>query len=453
MTDIKADYLKYTAPDVKGPFIAALKKVPVFSRLTEVLISQLFDYAKFIYLEDKDQPVRNGQFGQNIYVLIHGTLEVFLEDQSGNEKQMDVIFRPFSVFGEQCLLGEAYNTTIESRGETLLLAIDMSVLPDIFGGWEHPDQLLDDQDYQPSLDLNTIIASVLMTRLNRLIKDQYKLVQKLVILHQSSEYRTSWRQNVLLTTIFNEFTQNQLSPLLKVDEILDETLALVRSSNERLDEMLRRLPVNTEKIYLELARLESLGKIDNVNLMLMEAIQRLTLKALELDEYTKGLELEPHNLPAIISLSEYLDEVYLTIIESGVLSGDMSKASFLEGFLNESYPDPGQLLSYVREHGLIDSVFRSSYLMLLISQTCLRKEYELNQLIARCVSYLTKLNTPRQNVTTMRQKFIEDNQSITTELIDLYNQTIQSSAERIKKRQPTDTGQDSVEELLSKYHL
>ncbi|NQU63771.1 MAG: cyclic nucleotide-binding domain-containing protein, partial [SAR324 cluster bacterium] len=397
--------------------------------------------------------VQEGKFGQNIYILIQGRLEVYLQTESGEEKQTDVIFKPFSIFGEQCIMGESNNASVESRGETLLLAIDMSALPDLFEGWETPDSRLEDTAYRQSLDMNMIFATVLLDRLNRLIRDQFKLAQKLLILHQSEEFQTSWKQNVLLTTLFNEFSLNQLSPNLEINKSLQQALALYIPQNQRLNELISEPLVNTEKVYLELARLESLGKINGMNILLMETIRRLSEKALTLDDYKKGLELQPHSLPAIISLPEFLNELFLAVCDSGVLAQELTKEQFLEGFLSESYLDLSLLAGYLEQGGWITSTFNMAYLMVLICQCCIRKEFELNRLIANCVAYLTTLNTPRQNTKLIQKKNQEDDRAITRELTDLFQRTTGDKSQQIKE-QPTELSpQNSVEDLLSKFNL
>ena len=157
MTDVQANYLKTKAPESKKTFIDILRRISQFSHLSEELFQQLFEYSNFVCLVDKERPVQEGTFGQNIYVLIQGQLEVYLQTDSGEEKQTDVIFRPFSIFGEQCILGEPNNASVEARGEVLLLAIDMSALPDLFEGLENAENRLEDEAYRQSLDMNTIL--------------------------------------------------------------------------------------------------------------------------------------------------------------------------------------------------------------------------------------------------------------------------------------------------------
>lgn len=204
---------------------------------------------------------------------------------------------------------------------------------------------------------------------------------------------------------------------------------------------------------MELARLECLGEVDNMNVLLMEIIQRLSLKAMELDEYTDGLELQPHNLPAIISLPEFLNDVFSAISESGILLKELTKEQFLEGFLSESYPEPAQLANYLKSGSWVRTCFDMSYLMVLICQTCIRKELELTRLIAECVAYLKVLNTPRQNVQKMQEKFQLDSQMQTKKLLELYQKTTGDQSKNLKERISDPSPQSDVEDLLSKFGM
>jgi len=453
MSDAQADYLRITAPHIRDAYIDIMRRISQFSALSDELLDKLFEYSKFMKLEDRERAIQEGTFGQNIFILIQGRLEVYVQTDSGEEKQTDVIFKPFSIFGEQCILGEPNTASVEASGEVILLAIDMSALPDLLDGWSNPGSRLEDAAYLQSLDMNTIFASVLLNRLNRLIRDQYKLVQKLLILHQSNEYQSSWKQSVLLTTIFNEFSDNLLSPKLETHRILKQTLGDAVAENEKLSQLLDVQPTDTRQVYMELVRLETLGKIDSINVILLETIQRLAARAMELEEYTRGLNLQPHNLPSMISLPDFLEEVYLVLSDSGVFQKALTEAHFLEGFLSAADPEPSHLSAYLRGGGWITDTFNMSYTMLLICQTCIRKEFELNRLIADCVTYLKSLNTPRQNVKAQQQKFLEDSHTLTRELIELYKSTMPTDGGHIRDRKAEPSAQGNVEDLLSKFGM
>lgn len=453
MSDVQANYLINTAPELKEPFIAALKSIFHFSRLTTEQLEHLFQYSKFVVLNDGERPVLEGSFGQLIYLLIQGRLEVFLTNESGIEEYVDVIYTPFRVFGEQCILGEPNNVSIEARGEVLLVGIDVSGLPDLLEGLENPENRLEDEIYAQTRDMYMIFADVLNNRLNRLIKDQYKLFQKIVILHQSREYQTSWKKNVLLTTIFNEFSQNRLSTNLKIRPILQSTLELFLITNDKLEELLVKDPVNTQHVYLELVKLDTLGKLDSMSSLLMEIVQKLSENALELPEYADTLEIQTHDLPAMIPLSEYLHELYSSIRDNKILKKDLKKEEFLDGFLSDSHPDPIALEKFLREGEWVSSVFDMTHLMYLICKNCISKELELNQIIGGCVRYLTTISTPRQNMQSSKAKDQQKIKSVVSEMIDLHQSNVGDEEKVVKERPPSSSSQASVEDLLSEFGL
>ena len=453
MSDIQANYLIHTTPEIKGPFLKILKKIFHFSRLSDDHLNQLFQYSNFVVLADGDRPVKEGTYGQNIFLLIQGRLEVFITNEEGSEEYVDVIYTPFRIFGEQCILGEPNTVSVEARGEVLLLGIDISGLPDLQDGLENPDNRLEDNEYLQNRDMYMIFADVLNKRLNRLVKDQYKLIQKIVILHQSQEYQASWKQNILLSTVFNEFSQNTLSPGLDVNETLRSVFEWHVPDSKTLLSLLEENPVDTRKIYLEMVRLDALGGLESMSSLLMEIIQVLSAKAMELEEYTGSLQLQSHNLPAIIPLSEYLNELHETITTTGILKKELNKEQFLKGFLTGLHPDAIALNVYLTQGGWVDSTFNMAHLMFLICRSCICKEHELNQIISSCVTYLKNISVPRQNTQTTRQDDQETNKTVVSEIIDLHRTFIGNGEKQVKERPSSSSGQTNVEDLLSEFGL
>jgi CRP-like cAMP-binding protein len=451
MGDVQANYLINTAPEIKDPFLKVLQKIIHFSRLSEEHLNQLFQYSNFVVLKDGERPVQEGTFGQNIYLLVQGRLEVYLTNEEGKEEYVDVIYTPFRIFGEQCILGEPNNASIEARGEVLLLGIDISALPDLLDGLENPENRLNDAEYVQNRDMYMIFADVLNKRLNRLIKDQYKLMQKIVILHQSAEYQTSWKQNILLSVLFNEFSQNNLSPGLNVHEILQETLEWHIPDNDHMNELLAKRPVNTQHVYLEMVKLDMIGELDSMSSLLMEIIQKLSAKALELDEYTKTLQPQTHDLPAIIPLSEYLTELYEEISAAGILSKELTREQYLEAFLIDDHPDAFSLEDCLRQGNWITSTFDMAHLMFLICRNCISKEFELNQIISGCVRFLTNISTPRQNTQSSQRDDQAQNKAIVHEIIDLHQTFVGEDEETVKER--PSSAQGNVEDLLADFGL
>ncbi len=91
--------------------------------------------------------------------------------------------------------------------------------------------------------------------------------------------------------------------------------------------------------------------------------------------------------------------------------------------------------------------------MVLICQSCIRKEFELNRLIANCVAYLTTLNTPRQNTKLIQQKNLYDDQAITRELVELFQNSAGEESQKAKEPTVESSPQNNVEDLLSDFGL
>lgn len=453
MNDVEANYIAKTAPELQGAFTETLQKILHFSRLSQEHLDQLFQYSKFIVLEDGERPVKEGTFGQNVYLLVQGRLEVYLTNENGVEEYVDVIYTPFRIFGEQCILGEPNNTSIEARGEVLLLGIDISGLPDLLDGIENPENRLEDSAYIQSRVMYMIFADVLNRRLGRLIKDQYKLFQKLVNLHQSRAYQDSWNQSILLTVIFNEFSQNQLSPNLDVREALNSTLELYLSQNGDLKGLLSQQTINTQQVYLELVKLDALGELESMSSLLMEIVQKLTIEALELEEYTKQTQMEAHDLPAMMSLADYLNALFEEISNSGILGKELSRKDFLDSFLNKTNPDPFALEVFLSGGGWVTSVFDMAHLMFLICRNCISHEFELNQIIGSCVRYLTRISIPRQNTQTSKLSDQEKSRAVVEEMIELHSICSGGDEKAVKARPASGTSKGDVDDLLAEFGL
>ena len=258
-----------------------------------------------------------------------------------------------------------------------------------------------------------------------------------------------------MTTIFNEFAQNHLSPNLEAHSILESILAPYYSGNDKLGELLKQRPVNTQHIYMELVRLDTLGKLVSLSVLLMEVIQKLCAKASSMEEYTNQLEFQSHNLPGIIPLSEFLDAIYEELTHSKILVKELKKEQFLEGFLDDTRPDPVSLEAYLHKGGWITGHFDMAHLMYIICQICINKEFELNRLIADCISYLNKISSaPRQNTQSSQLKNHEQNSLIINEIIDLHRETVDENDITIKKQPPAvSDAQTDVKNFLADFGL
>lgn len=448
MEATKTNYIKNTNPELQEQFIEILRRIPHFSGLSDNLLEMLFQYAKFLPLKDGDRPVVEGMFGQEIYTLIRGHFDVFIKTDGGHEKQVDVIYRPFSLFGEQCILGEQNNASIEARGDALLLGIDISALPDIIDALENPESRLEDSAYRQNASLYTVFASVLTERLDRLMKDEYKLMQRIMILHDSDAFKAAWQQNSLLTTIYNEFCSNDLAEELTIQPILEKQLEPFFEHSQPLKTLVGQTPVNTQQVHLELVRMKALGVPIKLETLMLEMTQEISENAWLLDRYREDRTYAQHDTTTCDCLADFLIETHDAIREANMLDRELTLDQFLELFLAGGKLNPSAFAESLRSDGWNSDTFSLACCMYEICRNCIAKELVVNQGIARAIAYLISLNTPRQFIQSGKMP----NQHLVKEVVDLFQveEEPQTTANESTKKA---AHQESVEDLLSEFGL
>jgi len=449
MIDPQANYLINTAPELQERFVNVLKNMAAFSQLSDVQLLQLFRYSKFVELADQDRPIKQGDYDQTVYILIRGRLEVFMTLASGEEERLDVIFKPFSLVGTQCILGEPRIVSIEAKGEALLIGIDISLLPDIIDGFENLTNRANDSEYVINRDIFTVFASALVERLNRRIKDQYKLGQRARNLKNSKEFQNLRGHNLLSTTLFNQFCRNELSTNLELQHILDP----YKKKGKRLHDLIHGSPpVNTAMVYIELIRANSLGKLDDLNQVLFRIVEDLTQKAKNLAEYSETLRFQFDELPALLSFSSFLDQTYESIKRAKLTAKRLTKSAFLKGFLAETYPNPPALLKYLEDGGWVNDQFSLAYIMFLICQNCILTDLAVNQRIGQYIKEINLMGAPRQNIQYDQLRNFDQDQALSEEVVKIYQS--QSDLVASNGTQPSpDSGEKSVDDLLAEFDM
>ena len=100
------NYLKNTLAHGEEQFVKIMHQCDLFKDAPDELLHKIFQYAKFVKLYDKQRCVEEGMFDQEIYILIDGALNIFVKNDEGIEEKIDMMHRPFTLFGERCILGE-----------------------------------------------------------------------------------------------------------------------------------------------------------------------------------------------------------------------------------------------------------------------------------------------------------------------------------------------------------
>ncbi|PCI29032.1 MAG: hypothetical protein COB67_05035 [SAR324 cluster bacterium] len=457
MSDPKANYLKFIAPDVEYAFVELLKEVPLFSKTPVFLLQKIFQYSKFLPLQNQERLINEGMYDQEIFILLKGKLEVYIKTATG-EDQVDIIDRPFSLFGERCILGEPRGASIQANGAALLLGIDLSFLPDLIDALECPENKLNDSEYRANRDMYSLFATVLLDRLDKLIKDQYKLNQKLIRIHASQNLKVSWwKQEVLLTRIFNEFCDNQLSLELNTKEILTDVLRTFQLHSKRLEALLEASSTDTSQVYFELVRLHSLGKLEDLSKVIYSIVRHLTTDAHNSRRYMEYLQTDPIEFPPLVPLSYYLDILYQDICDSKILIKELSKELFLNAILADNRPNPTILANFLEDGGWVKDEFTLAHIMYLACKHCIYQVAEVNKAIKQYISYINAYSTPKQ----LESEFLAHHQQLQRNFDELYcNCTISGrnqASEHSKNTESDDENSSSpdhdIDDLLSQFGM
>ena len=453
MTNPQANYLINTAPELQERFVSVLKNMTAFSQLTDEQLLQLFRYSKFVKLADQDRLIKQGDFDQMVYILIHGRLDVFMKLESGKEERLDVIFKPFSLVGTQCILGEPRIVSTEASGEVLLIGIDVSLLPDIIEGFENPADRMDDGEYLINRDIYTVFAAALVERLNRRVKDQYKLNQRADALKGSKTFQNLWRKNLLATTLFNQFCRNELSPELNAHKKLQKILDPLLQKEASIHDLIHGpAPVNTEKVYIELIRADALGMLNDLHSVLFSIVQELTRKAKNLDEYAELIHLQFDEAPEFLSFTDFLNGAYELITAADVTTKSLSKEAFLKGMLVETHPNPPAFAVYLEEGGWTSDHFSLAYIMFLICRSCILTDLSVNKQIGQFIQEITLMGAPRQNIQFDLLRNFDKDQALAQEVVDIY-QSLSEAAPVSDDDPSSEPKKKSVDDLLAEFDM
>jgi len=307
------------------------------------------------------------------------------------DMKIDSLGESFTLFGERCLLGQPRGASIQSNGESLLLGLDLSSLPDLNEHLEDPSVRLEDSAYQDNLDMYLVVASVLYGRLERLVHDQYKLANRIRGMKKGIRVK---KHNVLMTQLYNELVENRLAVELRSPEIWRRLLGNLKS--EVLDRLLEEEVLNTARISEELVRLQALGLLQQRD-WVYDLLKRLTEQAKFLKRYYEPLQVDSNGLPEVMELAQCLEDLHLNVEKAGILTRSIHFSEFLEALDDQGRWNPSGLVKHLGEVGLLTSWFGRAHLALVLCSALISLMGKANQVIASYVSFLGNLHTqPRQ---------------------------------------------------------
>ena len=404
------NYLKNTIPELEQEFVEIIRQIPVFGSLSRQLIHQLFQYSKFIKLNNGQYVIEQDKLDQEIFVLIQGYLHVMLNDEFDKAKLIDRINQPFTLFGEKSLLGEPRSASIVAVGEVILLGIDLSSLPDIVEGYEIPENRVADEEYLHNVSMYSLLGKVLAQRLDRLVKDQYKFIQKI---KNFQDQHSMWVEEWFDARIFNQFMRNELPVTPRVPHIIREQLQNYEALHPNLEKMLNEPNINTSSIYAELVTLDAMGEIINFPSLLLPLMRKLSDHFKTHSQYADVFLidlLEVHGMPLpMTALSKYLNLLYDALIQADVFSTLITKEEFCRMFFDQGNLEPFILAKNLWEERKINSRFNQAYLLFLVCQHCVYAISEMNTKILQYVEFLNTYSAPQQKFMNREQglKWVE----------------------------------------------
>lgn len=447
MSDPQSNYLKNTIPELEDQFIEVIGKVPLFAQLPHELRKQLFQYSKFVKLEPRERVIEQGMFDQEIFVLLQGKLNVLLIDGAGKESLIDVMEQPFTLFGERSLLGEQRGATIQADSEAFLLGIDLSSLPDILDGVDSAENRQDDDAYLQNITMYTVFSTVLTQRMERLVRDQYKLKQKVRVFQKR---QSSWTQEWMLARVFNQFCSDELPLHSEVREIIHRKIKDYHVSNPSLLKLILARKISTQRFYMEMVRLNTLGDLDCMHDLMLDLISELSTSLRNHQDYSGLFEInlwEIYDIPQMTTLADFLNTLYQTVIDSKILKKPLSKEEFLDANFSHAHLSPPNFVQFLQKGGWVEDNFSLAYIIYLLCQQCIYAISQANQKIKDYVHFLSTYNAPKQASQLMDRK--ED--SLIQELYEMQEKQSDFLAQNAPPPEPS--AQDAAEDLLSSLGL
>lgn len=442
-----ANYLIYTAPHIEPGFCNALKRVPLFRHLPDPLLQFIFRYSKFISLKKGDRPIKQGMFDQDIFILIKGQLNVFLE-VDGHEAKIDEIAQPFSLFGERCILGEPRGASIAAaEGGALLMGIDLSRLPDFLAALENPEERLEDSDYGSSKAMYQVFAGVLVDRLHQLYKHHKQLMFHFMRIKQSLPIM---RRTQLIHRLFMEFTENRLAAELAQASVIEHITQKLK--HPELAAERHESPVDTKKLYLKMLNLHARGKLDDFEEVLYKILEELARIARFLPSYKEMMGAEPSQGQFRFEIQEYFTGLFAAFAETGLFERGFSVDWLANALIVKAELSYDQLLAQIEERFRVEGDYNLTWLNFLICRESIYNIGKLNQINARISGLLRDVSSIDA------QGEVGGNLELVGEFETIHEESMSGKKSgEIKERQnlPTKTtgAQDNVDDLLAQFGM
>jgi len=167
-----------------------LANIPLFSLMSQSDIADLADHAYPRIYSNNAIIIREGDISDSIYIVLSGTVNVFTNDEQGNEIQLNTL-KQGAFFGELSLLDEETRSASAKAASKTMLAI------------------ITKTEFTKYLHKNPIIAIHLCVELSRRLRsaterlkkqtinnDYSKIIKTLLLLAQKDQQKLLIKQNM-----------------------------------------------------------------------------------------------------------------------------------------------------------------------------------------------------------------------------------------------------------------
>ncbi|MBF0353422.1 MAG: cyclic nucleotide-binding domain-containing protein [SAR324 cluster bacterium] len=430
-----SNYLKNTIPQFREQFLGLIHRIPLFAKAPDETLGVLFDYATLIHAKDRERIIKQGSFDQRIFILLNGKLNVLFKD-ADKESLVDTMKQPFTLFGERSLLADPRGASIESDGSTFLMSLDMAFLPDIIGGYESAERQVEDPLYQQNIDFYTMFSFVLIHRLETLEWEEYRYKQTISWVRDHFDFWKQYRTTIAPIQHFIAETQPLFTENLPAEWFATLTTSL--SAKEKSHKL--------RELYMHLLRERTLGTIDKMDTNISQLLKYATL-----EENWDELSLEINNpLPEILTLSNFLKQLYQDIEATGLVSDHMRLPEFLDSLISRESIDPLGFSQVLTKRKWVSNRFSLAYVMFLFCKHCINAVSQANRRIVQMLKTIRKINGESADLlgTNHLDLIAEFGQ-----LYELQQQSFeeekQTGSEAETDELPDDLSQDDIEALFN----
>jgi diguanylate cyclase (GGDEF)-like protein len=121
-----AEMNKKTATVLSMPHYVSIKNIPIFSQLNEIELNTVIEVLKPLYAKEEDTIFREGDTGENMFILLSGALSAFGAQSDGTQRWLFDI-KPGDFFGEMSIIAhEPRSATISAKTDAVVMMLNIA---------------------------------------------------------------------------------------------------------------------------------------------------------------------------------------------------------------------------------------------------------------------------------------------------------------------------------------